>query len=128
MTAPTLQVYSGNLPHPLADFRSLVDRHSTAIYGDPRELALLLRCSETEVEEALSSSVMPRKKPPVRKAAKNPRERSLKLSRAIVRYHSTEPAEQLSWFSWETCGVTVSLCVLAAKKRDSVSQGAPPGC
>jgi hypothetical protein len=52
MTAPTLQVYNGSLSHPLAGFRSLVDRHPAAIHGDPRELAFLLRCSETEVVEA----------------------------------------------------------------------------
>lgn len=37
---------------PLADFRDLVARRPEAIYADPRKVALLLCCSEPEVEEA----------------------------------------------------------------------------
>ena len=37
---------------PLGDLRDLVARCPEALYGDARELAHLLRCCESEVEEA----------------------------------------------------------------------------
>ncbi len=49
--APTA-VYTSDPSGPLADFRDLIARYPEAIYGDSRGLALLLRCSEAEAEEA----------------------------------------------------------------------------
>lgn len=51
MIAPR-KVYTNQPTDPLAEFRGLIARYPDKIYGDSRELALLLRCSESEVEEA----------------------------------------------------------------------------
>src|SRR5918995_3999202 len=62
---------------------------------------------------ALYSTAGSKRKPPVRSAAKNTRERSPTMSRAIKQYHDTDPAEQLSLLShWE----------LAALRSSSASQ------
>jgi hypothetical protein len=55
-------------------------------------------------------------KPPVRSAAKNTRERSPKMSRATKQYHDTDPAEQLSLFSyWQLAALQSSSASLARK-------------
>jgi hypothetical protein len=38
--------------YPLSDFRALIERRPEALYWDERELAILLGCSESEIEEA----------------------------------------------------------------------------
>src|SRR5215207_8071667 len=58
---------------------------------------------------ALSSTAGSKRKPPVRSAAKNTRERSPKMSRATKQYHATDPAEQLSLLShWELAALRSS--------------------
>jgi hypothetical protein len=51
MIAPTA-VYSTDRTDPLSDLRTLASRYPEAMYGDSRELARLLRCSEPEADEA----------------------------------------------------------------------------
>ena len=51
MIAPQ-SVYTSDHTDPLGDLRDLVARRPEALYGDARELARLLRCCESEVEEA----------------------------------------------------------------------------
>jgi hypothetical protein len=42
----------GSPPEALGDLRALLSPCPEAVYGDSRELARLLRCPESEVEEA----------------------------------------------------------------------------
>jgi hypothetical protein len=51
MIAPR-PVYTSSPTNPVSDFRFLIDRRPEALYWDVRELASLLGCSETEIEEA----------------------------------------------------------------------------
>lgn len=51
MIAPK-PVYTSDATKPLSDFRALVGLYPEAAYGDPRELARLLHCSEFEAELA----------------------------------------------------------------------------
>jgi hypothetical protein len=52
MTVPPQKIIPDSSSVALADLRALVGRHPEAIYGDSRELALLLGHSEFAVEEA----------------------------------------------------------------------------
>lgn len=51
MTRATLSLHD-DLPEALPDLRALVSLRPEALYTDACNLARLLRCSETEVEEA----------------------------------------------------------------------------
>jgi hypothetical protein len=51
MIAPR-PVYTNDPSNPLSNFRALIDRRPEAFYCDVRELASLLGCSESEIEEA----------------------------------------------------------------------------
>ena len=42
----------GSMQEALGDLRALISSYPEAVYADSRELARLLRCSESEVEEA----------------------------------------------------------------------------
>jgi hypothetical protein len=52
MTLAPRTVYTSNSSEPLTGLRDLIGWLPEAISGDPRELTLLLRCPEFEVEEA----------------------------------------------------------------------------
>ncbi|MCA1731472.1 MAG: hypothetical protein LC751_19355 [Actinobacteria bacterium] len=47
-----MQFYTNDPIHYLAEFRDLVARYPEALYGDSREQALLLGCSEFDIETA----------------------------------------------------------------------------
>jgi hypothetical protein len=48
----TKSVYTPDQPDPISDFRALIDRRPEAFYTDVRQLARLLGCYESEIEEA----------------------------------------------------------------------------
>jgi hypothetical protein len=51
MIAPE-SVYTSDPTNPLSDLRALIDRRPETFYWDVRELARLLGCPESEIEEA----------------------------------------------------------------------------